>query len=91
MASGMAWRDFTSEMYKKTAIHRLKKRIPLTFDNPQQKEIFDEDGAIELSKPQVDVPDVFEESEIVEDTPKEDVIDFTDIDATMPDFLKGGD
>lgn len=91
MSNGMAWRDFTSEMYKKTAIHRLKKRIPLTFDNPQQKEIFDEDGAIEIGKQEVEVPDVFAEAEVIKTKGNDDVIDYSNIDAEMPDFLKGGD
>lgn len=91
MSQGMAWKDFTEEMYKKTAIHRLKKIVPLEFDNQKQKELFDEDGAIELSKPQVEVPDVFAEAKVVEPNESDDVIDFTDLDAEMPDFLKGGD
>lgn len=90
MSNGMAWKDFTNEMYKKTAIHRLKKRIPLTFDNPQQKEIFDDDGAIDTSKPEVEVHDVFAEATVVE-SDHEDVIDYSNLDAEMPDFLKGGD
>ena len=92
MSNGMAWKDFTNEMYKKTAIHRLKKRIPLSFDNPKQKELFDEDGAIELGKPQVEAPDVFAESTVIEkEDTQNDVVDFNDIEETMPDFLKGGD
>lgn len=92
MSNGMAWKDFTTEMYKKTAINRLKKRIPITFDNPKQKEIFDEDGAIDLGKPVIEeqAPDVFAESTVVEDA-QDDVVDYNDVEMTMPDFLKGGD
>ena len=92
MSNGMAWNDYTEEMYKKTVIRRLNKRVPITFDNPQQKEIYDEDGAINLSKPVIEeqVPDIFQEAEVIE--PKQDdVIDYSDIEASMPDFLKGGD
>lgn len=94
MSNGMAWKDFTTEMYKKTAIHRLKKRIPLTFDNPQQKEIFDADGAIDLSKQHDEVQDITFDDDVVETEsvePVDEVIDYTNIEATMPDFLKGGE
>lgn len=95
MSNGMAWKDFTNEMYKKTAIHRLKKRIPLSFDNPKQKEIFDEDGAIDLSKQHEELQDVDFDDNVVETESVEPVteepIDFSDINAEMPDFLKGGE
>lgn len=95
MSNGMAWKDFTTEMYKKSCIHRLKKRVPLTFDTPQQKEMFDEDGAINLGKPVIEdqAPDIFQEAEVIEPVKEEapEIIDYTDIEASMPDFLKGGD
>ena len=92
MSNGMAWKDFTEEMYKKTVIRRLNKRVPITFDNLTQKEIYDEDGAINVSKPVIEeqAPDIFQEAEVIEPQ-QDDVIDFSNIEATMPDFLKGGD
>ena len=42
-----AWKDYTNEMYKKVVLHRLCKGIEIEFDSPQQKEIFDNDMAIE--------------------------------------------
>lgn len=48
-----AWEKFTGEMYKKTVLHRLCKHIELEFDNPQQKELFGEDVAIETDTQKV--------------------------------------
>ena len=45
--NSMAWKDFTTEMYRKTVLHRLCKHIELEFENPQQRELFTEDVAIE--------------------------------------------
>lgn len=82
-----AWADFTEEMYKKSAIHRLKKRVSLDFDNEMQKQIFDEDGAIETGRVVEKTPDAFEEKEVfVEST----VVEPSDVDSgeELPDFLK---
>ena len=35
-----AWKKFTSEMYKKTVLHRLCKHIELDFENPTQRQTF---------------------------------------------------
>lgn len=87
-----AWTNFKEEMYKKTVMNRLTKRISLDFDNPTQRDLYDEDGAITVEKPQTEVPDVFAEAEVVEpETKQDDVIDYNDIEAGMPDFLKGGE
>lgn len=37
-----AWRDFTTEMYKKTVLHRLCKHIEIDFDNIQQLDAFND-------------------------------------------------
>lgn len=42
-----AWSKFTTEMYRKTVIHRLCKHIDLDFENPTQRATFDEDMEIE--------------------------------------------
>lgn len=42
-----AWASFTSEMYKKTVLHRLCKHITIDFENAKQTELFNEDVAIE--------------------------------------------
>lgn len=47
MSNSMPWKEFTTEMQKKTVIHRLCKNIELEFENPKQRELFDEDVAIE--------------------------------------------
>jgi len=50
--NSMAWKDFTSEMYRKTVLHRLCKHIELDFENPAQRELFTEDVAIETDPKQ---------------------------------------
>lgn len=88
MANGMAWKDFTTEMYKKTCLHRLKKRITLDFDTPTQKEIFDDDGAInmEQGRCQEEYHDFDEEPQAEEVIVENTVID-EEVD--LPDFMKG--
>ena len=62
MANGMAWKDFTGEMYKKTVLHRIKKKVTIEFENPAQKEYWDEDMAIHTGREKVDVPDIDDEN-----------------------------
>ena len=91
---------YREEMYKKTVIHRLAKKIVLDFDNPNQREAFDRDDMI-IEEDTQDKPSIFSdiskkvnnEAEIPVDDVVEDaqVIDFSNIDAEMPDFLKGGE
>lgn len=45
--NSQAWADYTSEMYKKTVLHRLCKHITIDFDNPNQVEAFNEGTEIE--------------------------------------------
>lgn len=74
MSNGMAWKDFTGEMYKKTVIHRIKKKATLEFENPVQKEYWEEEMKIKTEKEEIDLPDISEdfvdvevvESEVVE-------------------------
>lgn len=42
-----AWANFTTEMYKKTVLHRLCKVIDLNFDNPEQRNLYEKDVEIE--------------------------------------------
>lgn len=58
MSNGMAWEDFTTEMYKKSAIHRIKKRVSLQFDNPEQKEYWEEEMKIKTEPEIAEVPDI---------------------------------
>ena len=46
MGKSGAWRDFTSEMYKKTVIRRLMKQIEVDMENPTQKELYFDDEAV---------------------------------------------
>lgn len=46
-SNSMAWKDFTTEMYRKTVIRRLCKKIEIDFENPTQRQYFEEDTAIE--------------------------------------------
>lgn len=63
-----AWKKFTSEMYKKTVLHRLCKMIELEFDNPEQNRYFREDSEIETDEIEENAnKEVFE----IEETPSE--------------------
>lgn len=44
MKSGPAWSQYTSEMYRKTVIHRLVKHLQIDFDSPEQYKYFNEDN-----------------------------------------------
>ena len=44
MANGKAWKQSYGEMAKKTVIRRLRKMIPIEFDNPEQIEAYDDGG-----------------------------------------------
>lgn len=46
-SNSMAWKDFTTEMYRKTVIRRLCKKIEIDFENPTQRQYFEEDTDIE--------------------------------------------
>lgn len=54
-----AWRDFTSEMYRKTVLRRLCKHIEIDFENPTQRSTYEDEVAIEtdsaeLAKKEID-------------------------------------
>jgi recombination protein RecT len=67
MSNGMAWKDFTGEMYKKTVIHRIKKKATLEFENPYQKEYWEEEMNIKTEREQVEVPDIDDDLVIIEE------------------------
>lgn len=46
-ANSMAWKDFTSEMYKKTVLRRLCKHIEIDFENSMQRTIYSQEAEIE--------------------------------------------
>ena len=46
-ANSMAWKDFTSEMYKKTVLRRLCKHIEIDFENTMQRTIYAQEAEIE--------------------------------------------
>lgn len=46
-ANSMAWKDFTSEMYKKTVLRRLCKHIEIDFENAMQRTIYSQESEIE--------------------------------------------
>ena len=59
-SNSMAWKDFTTEMYKKTCVHRLCKKISLNFDNPEQRKIYEDDVAIATSPKEVAEAEIME-------------------------------
>lgn len=59
-----AWKDYTNEMYKKVVLHRLCKQIEIEFDNPSQKESYDEDMAIETDVKEIRKNEVEENANV---------------------------
>jgi len=59
-ANSMAWKDFTSEMYRKTVLHRLCKHIEIEFDTPQQRQLYEDDVAIATSPKEVAEAEIME-------------------------------
>ena len=59
-----AWKDYTNEMYKKVVLHRLCKQIEIEFDNPSQKESFDEDMQIETDPKEIRKNEVEENANV---------------------------
>lgn len=47
MANSGVWKDAPEKMYTKTLLHRLRRIMGIEFDNPKQKDVFDDDMAIE--------------------------------------------
>lgn len=78
--NSMAWKDFTTEMYRKTILHRLCKGIELDF-SAKQREIFDADVAI--NKNAEDIP------EANDPFAEDNIIDIDSQEVEYPDFLKG--
>ena len=66
-ANSMAWKDFTSEMYKKTVLRRLCKHIEIDFENAMQRSVYADEMAIETD------PQILSEKEIEECANKEEL------------------
>ena len=58
-SNSMAWKDFTTEMYRKTVLHRLCKHIELDFENIEQQQTYLNEYDIQNHTVKEDVPDVF--------------------------------
>lgn len=67
-SNSMAWKDFTSEMYRKTVLRRLTKHIELDM-NVDQRRVFDEEMAIETD------PKAIADAEIAEQANTEEFIE----------------
>lgn len=65
-SNSMAWKDFTTEMYRKTVLHRLCKHIELDFENIEQQNTYLNEYEIDNHIEKEDVPEVFVECEVVE-------------------------
>ena len=69
-SNSMAWKDFTTEMYRKTVLHRLCKHIELDFENIEQQNTYLNEYEIDNHIEKEDVPEVFVECEVVNDDSK---------------------
>lgn len=61
-----AWKDFTSEMYRKTVLHRLCKHIELDFENLEQLNLYCSEYDMVKDVEKEEIPDVFVDCEVVE-------------------------
>ena len=58
-SNSMAWKDFTTEMYRKTVLHRLCKHIELDFETTEQLHTYFNENDMQMKTEKVEVPDVF--------------------------------
>jgi recombination protein RecT len=65
-SNSMAWKDFTTEMYRKTVLHRLCKHIELDFENIEQQNTYLNEYEIDNHVEKEDVPEVFVDCEVIE-------------------------
>lgn len=61
-----AWSKFTGEMYKKTVLRRLCKRIPIDFETPEQVKAFDAGMEIETDTAEIVKNEIEVEANAVE-------------------------
>lgn len=61
-----AWSKFTGEMYKKTVLRRLCKRIPIDFETPEQVKAFDAGMEIETDTAEIVKNEIEVEANVVE-------------------------
>ncbi len=64
-----AWAKFTTEMYRKVAIHRVCKKVTKDFETAQQQEIFDDGVAIMTNDRESRDKDIVEEANVQEFAP----------------------
>lgn len=57
-----AWRDFTSEMYRKTVLRRLCKHIEIDFENPTQRSTYEDEVAIETDSAELAKREISEQA-----------------------------
>lgn len=69
-SNSMAWKDFTTEMYRKTVIRRLCKKIEIDFENPTQRKYFEEDTDIETDIREVVAEDIASNANTVDFEPE---------------------
>lgn len=87
-SNSMAWKDFTNEMYRKTHIRRLCKKIEIDFENAEQKFVYDEETAIETDPIEIMKSTVTENANTV-DFVEAEVKPVVEVDdPNLPDFLK---
>lgn len=66
-SNGMAWKDYTKEMYLKTVLHRICKKIEISFENDEQLKLFNEDVAIDTTPRKVEVQNPFDDTDGLEE------------------------
>lgn len=64
-SNSMAWKDFTTEMYRKTVLHRLCKHIELEFENVGQMDLWNDSNAME-KKEEVQTDNPFDDDNVID-------------------------
>ena len=83
--NGQAWEKSFGEMSKKTVLRRLKKWIPIQFENSEQIKAFNDGGDAEFvevkqnAKPDVDMPEAKNEESIQPEDESQEQPDLMDV------------
>ena len=76
MKSGVVWNQWTDQMYLKSVLHRLCKRIEIDFDNAEQMQYFNEEMQIETDVKAQAQADIEQNANVI-DIDSEDIQEVT--------------
>ncbi len=85
MKTGVVWSQWTDQMYLKSVLHRLCKRIEIDFDNIEQLKYFNEEMEVETDVKEMAKRDVAENSNQTDFNTEEAI----EVDATTGEIIEG--